>query len=451
MAHRASIAYVEDLDKRAVAPSQEALSALSGLHTALPSDGCDPIEVLERIDRLGSPATVATTGGRFFGYVVGGALPVTIAATQLATVWDQNAGTWNLSPAAAEMESVASRWLLDLLDLPRDSVVGFVTGSTMGTFSAIAAARSALLKKLGWDVKRRGLSGAPRLRIVTSEECHPTNLRALGYAGIGLDQVEYVQTDDQGRLDIGHLPDLDDHTLVLLQAGNINSGSMDPFLEVCTRAKDAGSWVHIDGAFGLWARASRETKAMTQGVELADSWCVDGHKWLNLPQDNAIYSCRDAEAVHDVYGVNATYLIRDGDVREPQWFTPELSRRARGVEWYAALATLGREGVNDLIDRSCEHARRFAEGLREADYEILNDVVLNQVVFALPDKARTQSALAAIQASGVTWLGPTTWKGRFAMRISVSSAATTSSDVERSLQVMVDAIPVDTFNKAAIR
>jgi glutamate/tyrosine decarboxylase-like PLP-dependent enzyme len=438
-AYRSSLAYVQGIDARPVAPYAAALANLLELDTVLPQDGADPLEVFARIDRLGSPATVATTGGRFFGYVVGGALPVTIAATQLAAAWDQNAGTWNLSPASAEMERIVGRWLLELLDLPEEAVVGFVTGSTMGTFSAIAAARSALLKKLGWDVKKRGLAGSPALRIVTSEECHPTNFRALGYAGFGLDQVEYVPTDAQSRLDPARLPALDDHTIVLLQAGNINSGSMDPFAQVCDAAAEAGAWVHIDGAFGLWARASQRTKPMTHGVERADSWCVDGHKWLNLPQDSAIYACRHHEAVHDVYGVNATYLIRDGAKREPQWFTPELSRRARGVEWYAALATLGRAGVEDLIDRCCSYARRFAQDLANAGYDVCNEVTLNQVVFALPTQEQTERALQAIQASGVTWLGPTRWKERYAMRISVSSAATTLQDVERSIDVMVKA------------
>lgn len=438
-AHEASVSYVIGLEDRNVQPTEEAVQALNQLHEDLPESGHDPLTVFERIDQLCGPATVATTGGRFFGYVVGGALPVTIAAAQLAAVWDQNAGTWNLAPSAAELETVVQDWLLELLDLPRDSVAGFVTGSTMGTFSAIAAARSALLNRLGWNVKRRGLAGAPRLRVVTSEECHPTNLRALGYAGIGTDQIEFCATDDEGRLDFTSMPPLDGHTLVLLQAGNINSGSMDPFKAVCERARKCGAWVHIDGAFGLWARASAQTKPMTEGVELADSWCVDGHKWLNLPQDSAVYVCRDAAAVHDVFGVNATYLVRDGAVREPQWFTPELSRRARGVEWYAALASLGREGVSDLINRSCAHARDFASGLARGGYEILNQVTLNQVVFALPTDSETVGALGRIQSSGVTWLGPTIWKGRSAMRISVASAATTKQDVEISLKAILDA------------
>lgn len=438
-AHMASVNYAIGVEDRAVQPSDDALRALDQLHGDLPESGEDPLKVFARIDQLCGPATVTTTGGRFFGYVVGGALPVTIAAAQLAAVWDQNAGTWNLAPSAAELETVVRSWLLELLDMPRDSVVGFVTGSTMGTFSAIAAARSALLDRLGWDVKRSGLTGAPRLRVVTSVECHPTNLRALGYAGIGADQIEFCTTDNEGRLDTSAMPALDDHTIVLLQAGNINSGSMDPFKAVCERARKCGAWVHIDGAFGLWARASADMKPMTEGVELADSWCVDGHKWLNLPQDSAVYGCRDAAAVHDVFGVNATYLVRDGAVREPQWFTPELSRRARGVEWYAALASLGRKGVADIIDRSCLHARNFAAGLARGGYEILNEVKLNQVVFALSTEEETKEALNRIQSSGVTWLGPTNWRGRFAMRISVSSAATTAEDVELSLKVMNDA------------
>jgi glutamate/tyrosine decarboxylase-like PLP-dependent enzyme len=396
---------------------------------------------LAELDRIGSPATVATTGGRFFGFVVGGALPVTVAASWLASAWDQNAGTWILAPAAAELEVAAAEWLLDIFDLPRDATVGFVTGSTMGAFAAVAAARSALLRRAGWEVKRRGLNGAPPLRIVTSAELHPTNLAALGYAGFGLDAVERVPVDDQGRLVAAEMPMLDDRTIVILQAGNINSGAFDPFYDVIDRAQAAGAWVHVDGAFGLWARASAAQRGLAAGLERADSWSVDGHKWLNLPQDSAVYICRDSEAVDDVFGVSATYLVKDATPRrQPNTLTPELSRRARGVEFWAALAHLGRSGVENLVDRCCAHARRFAEGLAAAGYEVMNDVVLNQVVFAAEDEATTRTALTRIQASGVTWLGPTTWRGRFAMRISVSSWATTAEDVERSLAVMVNAL-----------
>lgn len=437
-ARQAAGRYLGGVDDRDVMPAPAAIAALDGFREPLPEGSSAALDVIRQLDELGSPATVATTGGRFFGFVVGGALPVTVAANWLATAWDQNAGTWVLSPVAAELEEIAAGWLLDILDLPRDAAVGFVTGSTMGTFSAIAAARSALLKRAGYDVKRRGLTGAPRLRIVASADIHPTNLAALGYAGFGSDEVEYCPVDDQGRIVPGSLPPLDARTLVLVQAGNINSGACDPFEAVCARARAAGAWVHVDGAFGLWARASRRLRPLAAGVELADSWSIDGHKWLNLPQDSAIYVCRDREAVHDTFGVQATYLVRDAR-RQPNCFTPELSRRARGVEFWAALKHLGRAGVEELLDGSCAHARRFAEGLAEAGYEVLNDVVLNQVVFACAHEADTRAALARIQASGDCWIGPTHWRGRFAMRVSVSSWATGSQDVERSLVVMARA------------
>ena len=439
VAHQAASRYSKSLDARAVMPTETAIAALAGFKEPLPANPSEGTAVIAELDRLGSPATVATTGGRFFGFVVGGALPVTVAANWLASVWDQNAGSWVLSPVAAELEAVAADWLLELFDLPRDAHVGFVTGSTMGAFSAFAAARSALLRRQGWDVKRRGLNGAPRIRIVTGDELHPTNLAALGYGGFGLDDVERVATDAQGRVIPGALPELDERTLVILQAGNVNSGSFDPFASICAKTRAAGAWVHVDGAFGLWARASRTARRLADGVELADSWSTDGHKWLNLPQDSAIYACRDGAAVQDVFGVQATYLVQDAR-RQPNTFTPELSRRARGVEFWAALKFLGRSGVEALVDRCCTHARHFAAGLTAAGYEVLNEVVLNQVVFAGADEATTKAALARIQSSGVTWLGPTTWRGRYAMRISVSSWATTADDVERSTAAMVAAL-----------
>lgn len=444
----AAARYALNLDAREVMPTRDAIAALATFHTPTPETGTDADTVIAELDRFGSPATVATTGGRFFGFVVGSALPVTVAASWLASTWDQNAGSWILSPVAAELEDVAAAWLLDLFDLPRDATVGFVTGSTMGTFSAFAAARSALLRRQGWDVKRRGLNGAPRLRIVTSEDLHPTNLAALTYAGFGLDDVERCPADDQGRLIPSALPELDAQTIVILQAGNINSGSCDPFEVICAKARAAGAWVHIDGAFGLWARVSKTKREMVRGLELADSWSVDGHKWLNLPQDSAVYICRDGEAVNDAFGVEATYLVRDTRAkRQPNTLTPELSRRARGVEFWAALKFLGRSGIEELVDRCCAHAARFARELAAGGYEVLNDAVLNQVVFACKEEERTRAALERIQASGVTWLGPTHWRGRYAMRISVSSWATTDDDVTRSLDVMLKALSPESSRK----
>lgn len=435
IAHDCSRRYLHGIGERDVMPSPTALEGLSALKTDLPDRPNDPAAVLHELERIGAPATVATTGGRFFGFVVGGALPVTVAASWMASAWDQNAGTWILSPIGAELEVVAAAWLLEILDLPRDASVGFVTGSTMGAFASFAAARSALLNRQGYDVKRRGLIGAPPLRIVTSEELHPTNLAALSYAGFALDSVERCRTDENGRLLAENVPELDASTLVILQAGNINSGSFDDFAAICSQARRAGAWVHIDGAFGLWARASRQKRHLAAGADLADSWSVDGHKWLNLPQDSAIYACRDAGAVQDVFGVEATYLVRD-DHRQPNTFTPELSRRARGVEFWAALKSLGRAGVEELVNRCCAHALTFADGLSACGYKVLNKVVLNQVVFACGTDPQTKQALAMIQESGVAWLGPTTWKGRYAMRISVSSWATTDADVERTLRML---------------
>ncbi|MCC3859884.1 pyridoxal phosphate-dependent decarboxylase family protein [Pseudemcibacter aquimaris] len=433
-AYQASYEYLKELNERDIMPTDAAIASLKSLHIPMPDDGQNDVDVINELHEIGSPNTVASTGGRYFGFVVGGALPVTMAAHWLSTVWDQNAGTWILSPIAGELEDVAGKWMLDLLDLPRDAVFGFVTGATMATFSSIAAARSALLKRKGFDVKKSGLFNAPKIRIIMSEEIHPTNIAAFGYAGFGLDQIEYVPVDEEGRIIVDEMPELDDLSIVILQAGNINSGSFDDFDAVTRIANDAGAWVHVDGAFGLWARASAEKKHLTHGIEKADSWSVDGHKWLNLPQDSAIYFCRDGDAVNDVFGVTATYLMRDQN-RQGNNYTPELSRRARGVEFWAALKSLGAKGVAEIVDRSCYHAVTFTIGLKEMGFTVMNDVVLNQVVFAVDDQEKTKAILEHVQNSGVVWLGPTTWKDKYAMRISVSSAATTDIDVRKSLKV----------------
>lgn len=438
LAYEASIEYVRDLDKRRVVPNESQLASLSSLWEELPEESSPPETALAQLGSTVASGTVASTGGRYFGFVVGGAFPVAIAANWMATAWDQNAGSWILAPSVIELESIAAGWLLEILDLPRDAAVGFVTGSTTGTFSAIAAARSALLNRMGYNVKQKGLSGAPRLRVVMSEEIHPTNVAALGYAGIGQDQIEYCPADQQGQLIVDRMPRLDAQTIVILQAGNINSGGFDPFTKTCELAAKAGAWVHVDGAFGLWARASEAKKHLTQGLEFADSWAVDGHKWLNLPQDSAVYVCRDQEAVADVFATNATYLMRDHR-RQPNNFVPELSRRARGVEFWAVLKSLGRKGVSELVDRCCDHARELAAGLKLIGYDVLNDVVLNQVVFSCQNESTTKLALKFIQESGTIWLGPTTWKAQLAMRISVSSWATTENDVAIALQVLREA------------
>lgn len=434
-----ALEYLETLPERPVMPDETALSDLEHFKETMPEKGAAPHEVIDTLHRYGSPATVATQGGRFYGFVQGSSLPVSVAANWLATTWDQNAGPWILSPIAAELESVASDWLLDIFDLPREATVGFVTGATMAEFSAFAAARSALLKRAGYDVKKSGLRNAPKIRIVASAEIHPTNIGALGYVGFGSDEIEYCPVDNEGRIIPEKMPALDDRTLLILQAGNINSGAFDPYEEICAIARKAGAWVHIDGAFGLWARTSPKLRHMTSGIEQADSWSTDGHKWLNIPQDSAVYICRDASAIEDVFGVSAPYLVRD-ERRQPNNLTPELSRRARGVEFWAALKFLGRSGVAEQIERCCRHATRFGAALTASGYDVLNDVVLNQVAFACKDEATTRAVLETLQNSGIFWLGPTVWKGRFAMRISVSSWATTDADVTRCIEVFQDTL-----------
>ncbi len=434
-----ALEYLETLPERPVMPDATAISGLEYFKETMPEKGAAPHEVIDTLHRYGSPATVATQGGRFYGFVQGSSLPVSVAANWLATTWDQNAGPWILSPIAAELESVASDWLLDIFDLPREATVGFVTGATMAEFSAFAAARSALLKRAGYDVKKSGLRNAPKIRIVASAEIHPTNIGALGYVGFGSDEIEYCPVDNEGRIIPEKMPALDDKTLLILQAGNINSGAFDPYEEICAISRKAGAWVHIDGAFGLWARTSPKLRHMTSGIEQADSWSTDGHKWLNIPQDSAVYICRDASAIEDVFGVSAPYLVRD-ERRQPNNLTPELSRRARGVEIWAALKFLGRSGVAEQIERCCRHATRFGAALTASGYDVLNDVVLNQVAFACKDEATTRAVLKTLQNSGVFWLGPTVWKGRFAMRISVSSWATTDADVTRCIEIFRDTL-----------
>ncbi len=428
--------YLADLQERNVAPTPQALANLGRLDESLPERPTDPSTVIALLDEIGSPATVASAGGRFFGFVVGGSLPVTVAASSLATAWDQNAGIVALSPIAARLEEVAMRWLLDVLGLPPASGVGFVTCATQANFSGLAAARHALLERRGWNVETRGLFGAPPITVVVGEEVHVSVLKALMLVGLGRERVIRVPADGQGRIRADALPPLDDTTLVCLQAGNVNTGAFDPADAIIPRAKAAGAWVHVDGAFGLWAAAAPARAHLTNGFAAADSWAIDAHKWLNVPYDSGLVVVRDPRHLHAAMAVNAPYLVI-GEAREPEHYTPEFSRRARGIEVWAALRSLGREGVAGVIERTCRHATRFADGLRQAGYEILNDVVINQVLVSFGTPELTRRVIADIQADGTCWAGGTVWQGRTAMRISVSSWATTDEDVERSLAAML--------------
>ncbi|MGM9491351.1 pyridoxal phosphate-dependent decarboxylase family protein [Ideonella sp. YS5] len=435
-ARRASC-YLEGLPGRPVAPTAEARQRLQGLDETLPEGPQPPEAVLQRLDELGSPATMAMAGGRFFGFVVGGALPVAVAANWLATAWDQNAASPSASPGVAAFEQAALRWLLDLFGLPAHAAGAFVTGATQANLCGLAAARHAVLARAGWDVEADGLFGAPPVTVVVGEEAHPTLFKALGVLGLGRRRVVQVPVDAQGRMRADRLPALSGPTILCLQAGNVNTGAFDPIPALCAQAHAAGAWVHVDGAFGLWARSCAALRALSDGVEQADSWATDAHKWLNVPYDSGLAFVRDADALRAAMSVTAAYLPATAQERVPSDFTPELSRRARGVDIWAALSALGRQGVADLVERCCRHARRFAQGLSEAGHVIRNEVVLNQVLVSFGDAAMTRRVIAALQAEGTCWCGVTEWQGHTAMRISVSSWATTDGDVERSLAAML--------------
>jgi glutamate/tyrosine decarboxylase-like PLP-dependent enzyme len=428
--------YLEDIANRPVFPAPAALEGLQGFATDLQDQPRAPAKVLEELDVLGSPATVASTGGRYFGFVTGGALPAAHAANMLAGAWDQNAGLELNSPVAAYLERVCRDWLVSLLGLPAQTEVGFVTGATMANFTGLAAARHAVLRARGWDVEAQGLFGAPPITVIVGNEVHVSLLKALSMLGLGRDRVVRVPADSQGRMIAAQLPASDGPTIVCAQAGNVNTGAFDPIGEIAARLRGSGAWIHVDGAFGLWAAAAPALHALADGVDLADSLATDAHKWLNVPYDSGLVFVRDRRALNSAMSASAAYLI-EGPSRDPHLFGPEMSRRARGVEVWAALRSLGRRGLADMIESNCRHAVRFASALRAAGYEILNDVVLNQVLVSFGTPDDTRRVIAAIQRDGTCWCGGTVWQGRIAMRISVSSWATTDEDVAQSIEAML--------------
>lgn len=436
-----AIRYLENLDRRGVAPTPEAVAALRGLDGPLPQKPSDPASVLRELDEIGSPATTAMAGRRFFGFVIGGSIPVTLAANWLAGAWDQNAVLGKAAPTASMLEEISLRWLLDLLQLPRECGGAFVTGATMANLCGLAAARHAVLRRAGWNVEADGLFGAPPITVVIGAEAHPSVTKALGLLGLGRSRVVVVPVDGQGRMRVDALPTLAaaTPTIVIAQLGNVNTGACDDVAAIGRRAQAAGAWVHVDGAFGLWAAATRTQAHLVDGVGRADSWATDAHKWLNVPYDSGLAFVRDPHALKAAMAITAEYLPTDGGMRNPSDFTPELSRRARGVEIWTALRTLGREGVAAMIEANCAQARRFADHLRAAGCEILNDVVLNQVLVAFGGAEKTKRVIERVQRDGTCWAGVTVWQGRTAMRISVSSWATTEADVDKSVAAILRA------------
>ncbi len=414
------------------------MSALRAFEEPFPEGPSEPEAVIGMLDEFGSPGTMGMAGPRFFGWVIGGALPAALGANWLASAWDQNAGLFAATPIAAMLEEVSLRWLLEALLLPGGCGAAFVTGATMANFTALAAARHAVLERAGWDVERRGLFGAPEIQVVVGEEAHPSLIKSLGMLGMGRERVVAVPVDSQGRMRGDRLPVLHPPSILCIQAGNVNTGAFDPATEIIPAARESSAWIHVDGAFGLWAAASPQYRHLVEGFGEADSWATDAHKWLNVPYDSGLAFVRTAESLKGAMSLSAAYLPQ-GEHREPSQFVPELSRRARGVEIWAALKSLGRSGLAELVERCCRCAKRFADGLSAAGFEILNDVVLNQVLVCFGPPDVTERAIAAIQDEGTCWCGGTVWQGRHAMRISVSSWATTEADVDRSLEAMIRA------------
>jgi glutamate/tyrosine decarboxylase-like PLP-dependent enzyme len=432
--------FLEGLPDRPVYPRVELADLRARLGGPVPDGPTDPAAVVRALAAVGDDGAVAIPGGRYFGFVIGGAVPAALAADWLTSAWDQNAGLYVAGPAAAVVEEVAGAWIADLLGLPSAVSFAFVTGTQMAHATALAAARNHVLAEVGWNVERDGLTGAPRIRVLAGEKVHSTLPRALRLVGLGTGSIVPVATDDHGRMRADALRDAltagDGPTIVCAQAGEVNTGSFDPLEDIADAADEAGAWLHVDGAFGLWAAASPRLAHLTAGAERADSWSTDGHKWLNVPYDSGIVLCARSEAHRRAMSVYADYLIHadEGGPRDQMDWTPEFSRRARGFTVYAAIRSLGRSGIAGLVERCCDRATQFAAGITEVPgAEVLNEVVLNQVLFRFDSDERTQAVLAAVQKGGVAWMSGTTWAGRQAIRLSVSNWQTTEEDIDRTV------------------
>jgi glutamate/tyrosine decarboxylase-like PLP-dependent enzyme len=460
-AHDLALTYLSSLPQRNVAPTASLEELRRAFRTPLPDQGEDASSVIGSLVDAADPGIMANAGGRFFGFVIGGALPVSVAADWMTSSWDQNPGIYALSPAEAVIEEAAIDWLLDLLGLPSSASAGFVTGAQMANFTGLAAARYEVLRRTGWDVNTDGLQGAPLLNVVVGEEVHITVLRALRYLGIGTARARVAAADGQGRMIPVELERiLNDHegpTIVCAQAGNVHTGAIDPMQEIAAIAHEHGAWLHVDGAFGLWAGAVPQMRHLLRGIELADSWATDAHKWLNVPQDCGVVIVADPAAHKAAVSTDAAYLIKAaGAERDAVDFVPEFSRRGRGFPVYAALRHLGRSGVADLVERCCRHARTMAERIGEhPNAEVLNDVTLNQVLVQFQSPAAdadelTRAVVQRVQKDGTCWLGGSVWKGRTVMRISVSNWSTSADDVDQSIAAILRCLDAELEARSAV-
>ncbi len=437
-ARSAAYAYADAALERNVFPTPQALDNLAHFDEPLPDEPGDARQILQQLDRYGSPATVAQIGGRYFGLVNGGVIPATLAVRWLTDFWDQNTPLYLSSPVASSLEEITEGWLRGLFGLPDSTVAGFVSGSSLSIFCGLAAARQRNFERLGWDINRKGFIDAPRLRVVASQQAHGTVSKAIALLGFGIDNVEWVPADDQGRIETAAVPDLDGSTILVLQAGNVNSGAFDDFETLGRRAREARAWVHVDGAFGLWTAAAAELRHLTRGIELADSWSFDGHKTLNTPYDSGVIMCRDRDALVKALHAAGAYITYSEN-RDGMLHTPEMSRRSRIFELWAALKYLGKSGIDDLVYGLHLRARQFASELQLKGFEILNDVVFNQVLVACDSDTETVETIKLIQQSGECWVGGTSWQQHSVIRVSVCSWATTEADVTRAVRAFVAA------------
>lgn len=425
--------YADNSRDRNVFPTAQALEALKEFDESMPELMGGGEEVMEMLHRLGSPATVSQIAGRYYGLVNGGVIPAALAAKWLVDFWDQNCPLFLSSPIASKLEEVVESWLKDLLGLPARCVAGFVSGSSMAIFCGLAAGRYRLFENQGWDINKKGYQDAPKIRIIASRQAHGTVTKAVALLGFGSDNVEWVDADEQGRIDEAKIPELCSSTLLILQAANVNSGAFDNFELICAKARQAGSWVHVDGAFGLWAAGSEKLKYLTQGAELANSWSLDAHKTLNAPYDSGIVMCDDKDALINALQASGSYIVY-GENRDGMLYTPEMSRRARSVELWATLKYLGKMGVDELVTGLHFRAQQAANELQAVGFQILNDVCFNQILIAADDEEQTLKVMESVQNEGVCWVGGSKWKDKSVIRFSVCSWATTAEDISMSVR-----------------
>lgn len=438
-AHQYAIHYLEEVFDRQVFPTDEAIRNLTHFDEDLPLTSAEAMAVIEQLHQHGAPATVSTLGGRYYGFVTGSVIPVGLAAKSIATYWDQVSAMYVISPLASKLETVVEQWLKQLFQLSDETCAGFVSGTSSANLCGLAAARFRLLQRQDWDINERGLFDAPKIRIVTGSHAHSTILKAITMLGLGKANIEFVEVDDQGRIIPEKIPALDQNTLLILQAGNVNSGSFDNFEKIIPKARSEGAWVHIDGAFGLWAAGAESLKHLTKGIEDADSWAVDGHKTLNTPYDCGIIMCKDQPALTASLHMSAGYIIESPE-RDGMLFTPEMSRRARIIELWAILKYLGREGIDQMIQGLHERAKQFAIEISTiAGFKVENEVVFNQVIFRCDTDEATEKVLAKVQSSGECWAGGSTWFGRRVIRLSVCAWTTTEADITRSVNSFIAA------------